>query len=139
MKKLKILIMLLSVMILVGCSSGGGGDSGGEKVDSGIYFDISGVDYSAVSVDESELVSGARLLASQCAQCHGTYGVAVVGWPDLWGSGRQISKWMGDYNDISEYGDSMMYLHSGITYTIDEINLIKTYYDGVLYTPTGGE
>lgn len=90
MSILKILIMLLSIIVLVGCSGSGGGDSsteaaGEESVDSGIYFDISGVDYSAISVDESGLAAGARLLASQCAQCHGTYGVAVSEWPDLWG------------------------------------------------------
>ena len=53
------------------------------------------------------------------------------------GSGRQISKWMSDYSNPVKYKDNMMYLHSEVTYTSEEINLIKDYYDGILYTPTG--
>ena len=112
--------------------------------ESGIHFDIKSVDYSAVNVvelDESNAtLIGARQLAAQCAQCHGTFGVAVgdtvENWPSLWGTGRSIAKTMKDYND-TEYEYSAMHIHSSMTYTQDQIKLIQTYYKNVTYT--GGE
>jgi len=100
-KKAKILAIAATGFMLSACfdSSSSNNSNIPEKEDSGIYFDLTGVDYSAITVDDSLLPAGSRLLASQCAVCHGTYGVAVRDWPDLWGSGRRISGWMTDYQD----------------------------------------
>jgi len=160
-KSSKIVLILLFGLMLGGCFN----DSGSVQYDptdivdgtepapvecdssipeSGIHFDITGVDYSAVTVvdlDESNAtLTGARQLAAQCAQCHGTYGVAVgdtvENWPSLWGTGRSIAKTMKDYNDTA-YEYSAMHIHSTMTYTQDQIKLIQTYYENVTYT--GGE
>ena len=108
--------------------------------ESGIHFDITGVDYNAITVNDSNLSAGAQQLAAQCAQCHGTYGVAVgetvEHWPSLWGSGRNIAGTMKDYND-TDYAYSAMHVHSTVSYTLDEIKLIQEYYEKVTYT--GGE
>ncbi len=140
MQTAKVFVSLFSVLVLGGCS-----DSSDEAINSGIYFSIDDVDYSAVIVDASansigdvdSLAVGARLLASQCAQCHGSYGVAVRDWPDLWGSGRQISTWMTDYQDAA-YLDNMMYMHA-IAYTSAEVDLLKSYYPKIAYTAPVGE
>ncbi|MEA3405886.1 MAG: hypothetical protein U9R28_09140 [Pseudomonadota bacterium] len=100
--------------------------------DSGIVFNIASVNYAGITVDETGLLSGERLLAAQCAQCHGTYGVAVREWPDLWGSGRQIGQWMEDYQDETLYSDNMMYIHA-LAYTSEEVDLLKSYYPKVTY------
>lgn len=130
-------IGLMSSLSLSGCLDSSGSSNGEDEINSGIYFDISSVDYSAVSVEASaaDLASGARLLASQCAQCHGTYGVAVREWPDLWGSGRQISSWMSAYQDVS-YADNMMHVHA-LGYSEDEVTLLKAYYPKIVYS--GGQ
>ena len=141
MQTIKIFVSLLVVLLLGGCS-----DSSDEAINSGIYFDTSSVDYSSVIVNASansigeadSLAVGARLLASQCAQCHGTYGVAVREWPDLWGSGRQISNWMTEYQDVDLYKDNMMYMHA-LAYTSDEVLLLKSYYPKISYTAPVGE
>lgn len=127
-------VAMLSSLALTGCFDS---SSQNDEINSGIYFDISSVDYDAVTVDASvaTLAPGARLLASQCAQCHGTYGVAVREWPDLWGSGRQISNWMNLYQDAN-YADNMMQLHA-LGYTADEVDLLKTYYPKIEYS--GGQ
>ncbi len=161
-KSSKIVLILVSGLMLGGCFNDSGSvqyvidDPSDEIVDgtqpptvecnssipeSGIHFDITGVDYSAVTVvdlDESNAtLTGARQLAAQCAQCHGTYGVAVgatvENWPSLWGTGRNIAKTMKDYND-SAYDYSAMHIHSSMTYTQDQIKLIQTYYENVTYT-----
>ena len=98
-----------------------------------INFPIDGVDYSKVSVDDRNMSSGARQLAAQCAQCHGTYGVAVADWPDLWGPGRSIGKWMQDYQSIEDYKDNVMHMHA-VTYSTEEVQLMKEYYENVTYT-----
>ena len=128
-KSSKIILVLVSGLMLGGCFNDSGSvqyviDDPSDIVDgtqpptvecdssipeSGIHFDITGVDYSAVTVvdlDESNAtLAGARQLAAQCAQCHGTYGVAVgatvENWPSLWGTGRGIAKTMKDYNDTA--------------------------------------
>ncbi|MBF6058943.1 c-type cytochrome [Thiomicrorhabdus heinhorstiae] len=125
------MISLAGSLLLTGCFDSSSQDN---EINSGIYFDISTVDYSAVTVDASaaDLAPGARLLASQCAECHGTYGVAVRDWPDLWGSGRQISNWMKLYQDLN-YEDNMMHVHA-LGYTEDEVNLLKTYYPKIEYS-----
>ncbi|MDX1347836.1 MAG: hypothetical protein R3189_06270 [Thiomicrorhabdus chilensis] len=130
-------IGLLGSVSLSGCLDSSGSLNGDDEINSGIYFDISSVDYSAVTVDASaaDLAPGARLLAAQCAQCHGTYGVAVREWPDLWGSGRQIGNWMSQYQDVN-YEDNMMHVHA-LGYTDDEVNLLKTYYPKIAYS--GGQ
>jgi len=97
-----------------------------------VHFPIDTVDYSAVSVDEENMSLGARQLAAQCAQCHGTYGVAVAEWPDLWGPNRRIGGWMKDYQDPA-YIDNIMYMHA-VTYSTQEVKLMKEYYDKVTYT-----
>ncbi|WP_460186661.1 c-type cytochrome [Thiomicrorhabdus hydrogeniphila] len=108
-----------------------------EMSDSGIYFPIDGVDYSAISLDASAsgLNAGARLLASQCAQCHGTFGVAVASWPDLYGPGS-VGTAMTDYQDLS-YIDNLMHMHA-LAYTSAEVDLLKTYYSKINYNPVGG-
>lgn len=130
-------IGLVGGLSLSGCLDSSGSSNGDDEINSGIYFDISSVDYSAVSVDASaaDLASGARLLAAQCAQCHGTYGVAVREWPDLWGSGRQIGNWMNQYQDVN-YADNMMHVHA-LGYSEDEVNLLKSYYPKIAYS--GGQ
>ncbi len=125
----------LPLVLLGGCLGSSSDDP--ESTDSGIHFDISSVDYAAITVDESELAAGARLLSSQCAQCHGTYGVAVAEWPDLWGSGNQIGYWMKEYQDANTYSDNVMHLHA-LAYTDDEVNLLKSYFAKVDYA-AGGE
>ena len=132
--------LALSTSFLGGCfnSSSDSGASGELPItDSGIYFDITSVNYAAISVDPSEayLEPGARLLAAQCAQCHGTYGVAVRDWPDLWGGGRKIGKAMVDYQNEEVYRDNMMYVHA-LAYTPEEVNLLKSYYPKVTYQPS---
>lgn len=142
MQTIKVLASLLSVLVIGGCS-----DSSSDKaINSGIYFPIDGVDYSAVIVNATansigetgSIAVGARLLASQCAQCHGTYGVAVRDWPDLWGSGRKISNWMRVYQEVDLYKDNMMHMHA-LAYTADEVTLLKSYYPKVSYTAPAGE
>ncbi|WP_321325996.1 hypothetical protein [Thiomicrorhabdus sp.] len=125
--------LLMSVFI-TGCFESSSSDG---VADSGIYFPIDGVDYSAISLDSgvNGLAPGARLLASQCAQCHGTYGVAVANWPDIYGPGG-VGNAMTTYQDVS-YIDNMMYMHAK-AYTTDEVDLLKTYYSKVIYTPAGG-
>jgi cytochrome c553 len=124
--------ILGATLLLASCFD----SSGSKTVDSGIYFPIDGVNYSAVSVASTAvtLPAGARLLASQCAQCHGTFGVAVREWPDLWGSGRQISTWMNNYQDAATYSDNMMYMHA-MAYTTAEVDLLKSYYPKISYDP----
>ena len=131
-----LILALLSVLIAGGCSDD---SSNPVSNDSGIYFDISNVDYSAVSVDESSLAPGAKQVAAQCAQCHGTYGVAAAGWPSLWGGDRNITRAMTQYADPDLHGDSAMHIHSLITYTLEDIDLINSYYNKVTYTAEGGE
>ena len=128
-----LLVALLVAFTLSGCFLTGSNNSEDESTELDIRFDITGVDYAAITVDETGLDAGARLLASQCAQCHGTYGVAVRDWPDLWGTGRQIGSWMNDYQDADLYSDNMMHLHA-LAYTTDEVNLMRSYYDVVDYT-----
>lgn len=131
-----LILLSISLFTLVGCDNKSKPpvecDPSIPIPESGIHFDITGVDYSAVSVDESNMTAGARQLAAQCAQCHGTYGVAVADWPDLWGSGREIGKWMQEYQDAEQYIDNVMYLHA-IAYTKEEVKLIKEYYEKVSY------
>jgi len=130
-----LLLAVLTAFTLSGCflteSNSSNDDEESSELD--IRFDISGVDYAAITVDETGLDAGARLLASQCAQCHGTYGVAVRDWPDLWGSGRHTGSWMNDYQDADLYSDNMMHLHA-LAYTSDEVSLLRSYYDVVDYT-----
>ena len=163
-KSSKIVLILVSGLMLGGCFNDSGSvqyvigdpsdivddnestivECNSSIPESGIHFDITGVDYSAVTVvdmDESNAtLTGARQLAAQCAQCHGTYGVAVgdtvENWPSLWGTGRNIAKTMKDYNDTA-YEYSAMHIHSSMTYTQDQIKLIQKYYENVTYT--GGE
>jgi len=126
--------------MISGCNGSSSDDAADDQVaDSGIVFDIASVNYAGITVDETEvdLAPGARLLASQCAQCHGTYGVSVRDWPALWGEERRISKWMNDYQD-EEYESSSMHIHA-LAYTEDEVNLLKTYYPKVTYTEAEGE
>lgn len=128
----------LLALILVGCFGSSSGTDDGVAEESGIYFPIDGVDYSAITLDPGAdgVDAGARLLASQCAQCHGTYGVAVRDWPDLYGSGA-VGTAMTTYQDLS-YVDNMMHLHA-LAYTEDEVTLLKSYYSKVNYTPLAGE
>lgn len=154
MKKVKkssmILLGLLTTLMIGGCSSKSTSDEpveGNPPVvcdttipESGIHFDITGVDYASVSVNESNISVDARQLAAQCAQCHGTFGIAVgetvENWPSLWGTGRHIADKMKDYNDTA-YDYSAMHIHSSMTYTQEQIKLIQAYYENVTYT--GGE
>ena len=129
---------VLVTLFLVGCF-GSSSETDEEVVEgSGIYFPIDGVDYSAITLDPGAdgVSAGARLLASQCAQCHGTYGVAVRDWPDLYGSGA-VGTAMTTYQDLS-YVDNMMHLHA-LAYTSAEVELLKSYYSKVNYTPLAGE
>ncbi len=132
-KSPKVLLILVSIFVVGGLSSC---SSSSNKVDSGIQFDITEVNYHAVSIDEGELEVGARLLAAQCAQCHGTYGVAIADWPSLWGSGRGISKNMEEYQDTKKV-NNVMHLHA-LTYTNEEIQLIKSYYEKITYSVAEG-
>jgi len=136
LKIISSITVLSTALILSACGGSSSSSSPEIENDSGIYFDISTVNYSAVTVDETGLPSGARVLASQCAVCHGTYGVAVRDWPDLWGSNRRISGWMNDYQDPALYADNLMHVHA-LAYTVDEVDLLKSYYQAVTYT--GGE
>lgn len=144
MKKLNIawkgLFLSGLVIALSGCEwwDSNSSDNDVEQKDSGIFFDISSVDYSAIELEPAatNLPAGARLLASQCAQCHGSFGVAVADWPSLYGSGA-VGTAMVDYQDIN-YVDNMMYLHA-IAYTEAEVELLKSYYSKVNYTPVEGE
>lgn len=149
-----ILLGLLATLMMGGCGSSStkvveDGDTpivecNTSIPESGIHFDITGVEYTTVTVvdlDESNsTLAGARQLAAQCAQCHGTYGVAVgetvENWPSLWGTGRSIASTMKDYNDTA-YDYSAMHIHSTMTYTQDQIKLIQAYYENITYT--GGE
>ncbi len=140
----KVLIILLFGLAIGACNNNASDappdEPPPEVPDSGIYFDISSVDYSNITVHDSslDLPAGARVLAAQCAQCHGTYGVAVRDWPDLWGDGRQISNWMTLYQDAETYGDNVMHLHA-LAYTPDEVDLLKSYYPKVTYIAPSGE
>jgi len=129
---------VLAALFLAGCFGSSSGTDEEVVEDSGIYFPIDSVDYSAITLDPGVdgLDAGARLLASQCAQCHGTYGVAVRDWPDLHGSGA-VGTAMTTYQDLS-YVDNMMHLHA-LAYTSDEVTLLKSYYSKVNYTPLAGE
>ena len=139
-------VLLTLSFALVGCDSKSNApvECNISMPESGIHFDITTVDYAAVSVvelDESNAtLAGARQLAAQCTQCHGTYGVAVGGsvenWPSLWGKGRHIATTMKDYNDTA-YDYSAMHIHSSMSYTQDQIKLIQAYYENITYT--GGE
>ncbi len=130
---LRVFVLIIPVLVLSGCDWWDS-DSSNEFVesdDSGIYFDISSVDYAAISVNENSLEPGARQLAAQCAQCHGTYGVAVRNWPDLWGSDRGITSAMQDYQSET-YADNVMHMHA-LAYTPEEVELLKSYYPKVDY------
>ncbi|MEA1988228.1 MAG: hypothetical protein U9N57_03320 [Pseudomonadota bacterium] len=135
LRSLWLIVAFMSPILLGGCFSSSESDEVVDT-DSGIYFDISSVDYAAISVDESTLALGARQLAAQCAQCHGTYGVAVRNWPDLHDASG-LSNTMLEYQDVDVYGGSSMHLHA-LAYTADEVNLLKTYYSKVSYTPAAG-
>ena len=137
LRSLWLIVPFISPLLLVGCLGSSESDEVVQTADSGIYFDISSVDYAAISVDESTLALGARQLAAQCAQCHGTYGVAVRNWPDLYDASG-LSNAMQEYQDADIYGGSSMHLHA-LAYTADEVNLLKTYYSKVSYTPVAGE
>ena len=141
------LVALFSISLLGGCldsstTSDAEDELAGEAVqivipESGINFDIASVNYAGITVDSSvaDLLPGARLLAAQCAQCHGTYGVAVSDWPDLWGGGpedRQIGNAMVTYQDETLYSNNMMYLHA-LAYTPEEVDLLKSYYPKIVY------
>lgn len=131
-----LIVPFISPILLGGCFGSSESDEVADTADSGIYFDISSVDYAAISVDESTLALGARQLAAQCAQCHGTYGVAVRNWPDLYDASG-LSNTMQEYQDADIYGASSMHLHA-LAYTADEVDLLKTYYSKVTYTPAAG-
>lgn len=123
----------LPVMLLGGCL--GSSDDANDEVAAMPTFDISSVDYASISVDESNLQNGARQLAAQCAQCHGTYGAAVRDWPELWGNHRGITRSMVDYQDHAfEY--NVMHLHA-MAYTEEEVDLLKSYYPKVTYSVEG--
>ena len=139
LKGLMLMVSLLSVSLLGGCfESSSSSDLVENNIpESGITFDIATVNYAGITVDASEadLLPGARLLAAQCAQCHGTYGVAVRDWPDLWGGGaenRQIGNAMLTYQDETLYSNNMMYVHA-LAYTPEEVDLLKSYYPKISY------
>lgn len=151
--KISMLILSTLAFMLAGCDnksnnipedSGMSVECNTSILESGIHFDITEVDYTAVSVvdlDENNATwAGARQLAAQCAECHGTFGVAVgdtvENWPSLWVTGRHIAATMKDYNDTL-YDYSAMHIHSSMTYTQDQIKLIQAYYQNITYT--GGE
>ena len=132
------LVGLFSMSLLGGClDASTSSDDDLDKIadmvvpESGINFDIATVNYAGITVDETDLVVGSRMLAAQCAQCHGSYGVAVRDWPNLWGS-SSVSRVVLDYQDEALYGESSMHLHA-LAYTEEEVNLLKAYYSKVTY------
>ena len=151
-KSSKILLGVLVTLMVSGCSSKSSKsdveddnlpvvECNASIPESGIHFDITGVNYAEIRLDDSNAsLSEARQLAAQCAQCHGTFGVAlgdtVENWPSLWGKGRGIAKAMKDYNS-TDYAYSAMHIHSSMTYSQEQIKLIQAYYENIAYT--GGE
>ena len=68
-----------------------------------------------------------QLLASQCAQCHGTYGRAVAGMDSL--AGESTSEIVGELNEMrSEGTPNEIMEHQALGYTPAQIQRIASYY-----------
>ncbi len=68
-----------------------------------------------------------QLLASQCAQCHGTYGRAVAGMDSL--AGESTSEIVGELNEMrSEGTPNEIMEHQARGYTTAQIQRIASYY-----------
>jgi sulfide dehydrogenase cytochrome subunit len=89
----------------------------------------------ALGVAKADDYSDARMLASQCAQCHGTDGVSVGGIDSLAGAEyRDLRDKMFDMNRPGETGDIMKHQAKG--YTRAQIELIAWFYSSL---PKAGE
>ncbi len=111
--KYRALFMLLMFMALTGCIDGLGSDDNDDDDDNyrvEVY----------VPVAQYTPNSG-RLLASQCAQCHGTNGYSVNSWDRLVGS-DDIAREMYEYSTAHIMGAQT------IGYTPSEINAISYYF-----------
>jgi sulfide dehydrogenase cytochrome subunit len=68
-----------------------------------------------------------QLLASQCAQCHGTYGRAVAGMDSL--AGESTNEIVGELNEMrSEGTPNEIMEHQALGYTPAQIQRIGSYY-----------
>jgi cytochrome c553 len=68
-----------------------------------------------------------QLLASQCAQCHGTYGRAVAGIDSL--AGESASEITGELNEMRSDGTPNEIMeHQARGYTPEQIRRIAAYY-----------
>ena len=60
-KKAKVLVIAATSFMLSACFDLSSNNSNNPEQDSGIYFDLSAVDYSAITVGDSLLAAGSRL------------------------------------------------------------------------------
>ena len=71
-----------------------------------------------------------RLLASQCAQCHGTFGNAVAGMEDI--AGESASELSGELLEmLADSTPEDIMDHQGKGYTRDQIRRIAAYYSAL--------
>lgn len=89
---------------------------------------------SAVAADDP-LVN--QLLASQCAQCHGTFGNAVRNFEDI--AGESASELNGELLEmLADSTPEDIMDHQGKGYTRDQIRRIAAYYSALPKPPSSG-
>lgn len=82
------------------------------------------------SASFADQASNARLLASQCAQCHGTNGRSVGGIESL--AGEEYFDLLDELIDMSRPGETGGIMkHQAKGYTRDQMKLIAQYYSSL--------
>lgn len=114
--KLKALFMLMALLFLTGCIDGLSSDDYDDDDDDDDDYRVEVY----VPVAQYTVTTG-RLLASQCAQCHGTNGYSVNNWDRLVGS-DEIAREMYEYNTAHIMGAQT------VGYTAAEINDLSYYF-----------
>ncbi len=107
MKKSSFFIVVLLGFILVGC---GGGDSSSSNFSSS----------KVPTIPTTYTPNDGRLLASQCAQCHGTNGYSVSSWDSIAGEGDLIE-------EFREYPLSHIMGAQAQGYSDSEVALMQDY------------
>ena len=120
--------LLLSSLFLAGC--GGASESDSDNNDTSTSLDslntLTTNDLRSVTEDTS-LPIQAKLLASQCAQCHGTFGISVTGIDSIINEADEFIEEMAEYRSKTTH---IMYPHA-LAYSDAELTLMSQYFMGL--------
>ncbi len=128
--------------LFLSASACGGGSDGGDKDDNDRYNPTNSTNSSQTNSSQTNsgqnqnvltVPSAGRLLASQCAQCHGTDGISVSGIDSLAGESGEILEEM--FEMKAENRNRVMHLQAK-GYTDAQIREIATYFSS-LYSGNG--